>query len=399
MVKASDKDWKGIIIDGRGHLYGRLATIVAKQLLRGERICVVRCEDISISQSFMRNKYRLKNIMRKKHLTQPARGPFHHRTPSKLFQRLVRSMLPRKTTRGTEALNRLKVREGIPVPFALKKRCVCPAALRVIRLAPGRRWCRLGDLCKDIGWKHDQTVQELEAKRKHKSALRWNKKKQCDTSAQCNKNSGSSKQQLSVWKGGKMPSRLSFNDFGLSLASSSICDVWNSKTTRRQLSDASSAVGSTPGKTVGDILKVKGERFYRIKTTDFVYDAVKKMVDNNVGSLVVIDVDDDGVSGRPLGIVTERDYLRKIVLLGRSSKTTYVKDIMTSANDLISVNPSASLSECMEIMTQKRIRHIPVIDSEGNVKGMVSIGDIVRELVEEQRHEAKKLNEYIQGTY
>lgn len=109
---------------------------------------------------------------------QPARGPFHHRTPSKLFQRLVRSMLPRKTTRGTEALNRLKVREGIPVPFALKKRCVCPAALRVIRLAPGRRWCRLGDLCKDIGWKHDQTVQELEAKRKHKSALRWNKKKQ-----------------------------------------------------------------------------------------------------------------------------------------------------------------------------------------------------------------------------
>jgi large subunit ribosomal protein L13Ae len=178
MVKASDKDWKGIIIDGRGHLYGRLATIVAKQLLRGERICVVRCEDISISQSFMRNKYRLKNIMRKKHLTQPARGPFHHRTPSKLFQRLVRSMLPRKTTRGTEALNRLKVREGIPVPFALKKRCVCPAALRVIRLAPGRRWCRLGDLCKDIGWKHDQTVQELEAKRKHKSALRWNKKKQ-----------------------------------------------------------------------------------------------------------------------------------------------------------------------------------------------------------------------------
>jgi len=91
------------------------------------------------------------------------------------------------------------------------------------------------------------------------------KKKQCDTSAQCNKNSGSSKQQLSVWKGGKMPSRLSFNDFGLSLASSSICDVWNSKTTRRQLSDASSAVGSTPGKTVGDILKVKGERFYRIK--------------------------------------------------------------------------------------------------------------------------------------
>jgi len=138
----------------------------------------VRCEDISISQSFMRNKYRLKNIMRKKHLTQPARGPFHHRTPSKLFQRLVRSMLPRKTTRGTEALNRLKVREGIPVPFALKKRCVCPAALRVIRLAPGRRWCRLGDLCKDIGWKHDQTVQELEAKRKHKSALRWNKKKQ-----------------------------------------------------------------------------------------------------------------------------------------------------------------------------------------------------------------------------
>eukprot|EP00871_Galdieria_phlegrea_P005931 jgi/Galph1/825/GphlegSOOS_G5475.1 len=152
------------------------------------------------------------------------------------------------------------------------------------------------------------------------------------------------------------------------------------------------------GRTVGNILKIKGERFYRIKTSDLVYDAVKKMVDNNVGSLVVIDAEEDG-SAKPLGIVTERDYLRKIVILGRSSKTTFVKDIMTVANQLVSVNPSASLHECMEIMTEKRIRHIPVIDNSGNVKGMVSIGDIVKELVEEHRAEAQKLNEYIQGTY
>ncbi|EME32146.1 CBS domain-containing protein CBSX3, mitochondrial [Galdieria sulphuraria] len=206
-------------------------------------------------------------------------------------------------------------------------------------------------------------------------------------------------QQSSPSVGVQVPVRLLVAKFGLLLNSSSVHKGMTTKFTKRQVSDIRSAVETAPGKTVGDILKVKGEKFYRIKTTDFVYDAIKKMVDNNVGSLVVIDVDGDGITGKPLGIVTERDYLRKIVLLGRSSKTTYVKDIMTSANNLVSVSPSASLNDCMELMTQKRIRHIPVIDNDGNVKGMVSIGDIVKELVEEHRHEAKKLNEYIQGTY
>eukprot|EP00668_Euglena_longa_P048014 GGOE01065059.1.p1 GENE.GGOE01065059.1~~GGOE01065059.1.p1 ORF type:complete len:219 (-),score=16.66 GGOE01065059.1:24-593(-) len=157
---------------------GRLAAVVAKQLLRGESVCVVRCEDINISQSFMRNKFRLKNIMRKRHLTQPKRGPFHYRSPRKMFEKVVRSMLPFRTAHGGAAFQRLRVAEGIPQPFAKKKRCICPAAHRMLRLAPGRKFCRLGDLCTDIGWRHDKTIKDLEVKRKKLAAQRWGKKKE-----------------------------------------------------------------------------------------------------------------------------------------------------------------------------------------------------------------------------
>ena len=180
MVRKSTRLWKGTVVDGRGHLMGRLAAIVAKQLLRGEKIAVVRCEEMNVSQGLQRNKYRMANWMHKKHLTNPKKGPFHYRGPRKMFWRVVRGMLPYRTNNGMAALNRMKVFEGIPPPFDRKKRVVCPQALRVLRLAPGRKFCRLGDLAKLIGWKHDDLLQELEAKRKAKADAWWKKKTELD---------------------------------------------------------------------------------------------------------------------------------------------------------------------------------------------------------------------------
>lgn len=176
MVRKSTRLWKGTIVDGRGHLMGRLAATCAKQLLRGEKIAVVRCEELNVSQGLQRNKYRMASWMHKKHLTNPKKGPFHYRGPRKMFWRVVRGMLPYKTHAGLAALNRLKVFEGIPPPFDKKKRVVCPQALRVLRLAPGRKWCRVGDLANLIGWKHDALLQELEAKRKERAGRYYAKK-------------------------------------------------------------------------------------------------------------------------------------------------------------------------------------------------------------------------------
>mmetsp|Transcript_35054 Transcript_35054/g.58733 ORF Transcript_35054/g.58733 Transcript_35054/m.58733 type:complete len:196 (+) Transcript_35054:63-650(+) len=143
-----------------------------------KKIALVRCEDINISQSFMRNKFRLKNWMHKRHLTQPNKGPFHYREPRKMFWRVVRGMLPYKTAKGMAALNRMKVFEGVPPPFDKMKRAVCPPALRILRLAPGRKFCRLGDLATDIGWKHEKTVKVLEKKRKDKAVKHFKRKSQ-----------------------------------------------------------------------------------------------------------------------------------------------------------------------------------------------------------------------------
>lgn len=98
------------------------------------------------------------------------------------------------------------------------------------------------------------------------------------------------------------------------------------------------------------------------------------------------------------GIVTERDYLRKIIVQGRSSKSTKVGDIMTEENKLITVNPDTKVLQAMQLMTENRVRHIPVIDGTGML-GMVSIGDVVRAVVAEHREELNRLNDYIQGGY
>merc|ERR1740138_1414419 len=123
-----------LVIDARGHLLGRLASSIAKELLSGQHVTVVRCEEINISGNFYRNKLKFMAFLRKKHLTKPSRGQFHFRRPSKILWRTVRGMLPHKTPRGQAALNRLKVFDGCPTPYDKQKRMVVPAALRVTKL-------------------------------------------------------------------------------------------------------------------------------------------------------------------------------------------------------------------------------------------------------------------------
>ena len=167
---------KALIIDGRGHLLGRLASIVAKTLLQGQKVVVVRCEGINISGSFYRNKLKYLSFLRKKCNVNPARGVYHYRAPSKIFWRTVRGMMPHKTRRGDQALDNLRVVEGIPSPFDKKKRLVVPAALRTLRLNPRRKYCELGRLSHEVGWKYQGVIQTLELKRKAKANVHYAKK-------------------------------------------------------------------------------------------------------------------------------------------------------------------------------------------------------------------------------
>uniref|UniRef100_A0A7S1TDT8 60S ribosomal protein L13a n=1 Tax=Compsopogon caeruleus TaxID=31354 RepID=A0A7S1TDT8_9RHOD len=166
-----------VVVDGRGHLLGRLASTVAKELLNGQQVVVVRCEDIDQSGKFIRNKNKYLIFLRKRMNTNPTRGPIHFRSPSKMFWRTVRGMLPHKTQRGADALARLKVFEGIPAPYDKTKRMVVPNALRVLRLRPDRKYCRLGRIASEVGWKYADVVDRLEAKRKVSSEAYYEKKK------------------------------------------------------------------------------------------------------------------------------------------------------------------------------------------------------------------------------
>jgi len=151
--------------------------------------------------------------------------------------------------------------------------------------------------------------------------------------------------------------------------------------------------------TISDVMTAKGKgadgSWLWCTIEDSVYDAVKSMTQHNVGALVVVK---PGEKSSIAGIITERDYLRKIIVQGRSSKSTKVGDIMTEENKLITVTPDTKVLKAMQLMTDNRIRHIPVIDDKG-MKGMVSIGDVVRAVVSEHREELNRLNAFIQGGY
>ena len=141
---------------------------------------------------------------------------------------------------------------------------------------------------------------------------------------------------------------------------------------------------------VADLLAIKGSTVHTIDVKATVLDAVKKMVLENVGSLIVMNAE------AIHGIFTERDYLRRIVLEGRTSEATSLIDVTTER--LVCVDPERSIDECMSIMTAERIRHLPVIHA-GRLAGLVSIGDLVKHLTKEREAEISYLTDYISGKY
>ncbi len=140
--------------------------------------------------------------------------------------------------------------------------------------------------------------------------------------------------------------------------------------------------------TVRQILHAKGHDVATIDPDATVYNAIKKLADENIGSLVVMD--DEKI----VGIVTERDYARNVILKGKASPTTLVRDIMSTR--VVSVGLEHSVEECMAVMTDKAIRHLPVLESKRLV-GMVSIGDLVKSIIGDQKFIIEQLEHYICG--
>lgn len=175
---------KEVVVDGRGHLLGRLASKVAKELLNGQRVTVVRCELLMKSGSLFRNKLKWHEFLNKSINTNPRRGFRHYKSPSRMFWRTVRGMLPHKTPKGSVALARLKVFEGIPFPYDHKKRMVVPDALKIVRLRDNRKFTVLGDLAQLAGWTKKSLIESLEEKRKTKAQKFYElKKKKIDARA------------------------------------------------------------------------------------------------------------------------------------------------------------------------------------------------------------------------
>jgi len=168
---------KVVVVDCSNHMLGRLASVVAKEIMNGQKVVCVRTEEISVSGSLFRNKLIFAKFLQHRGSTKPSRGPLHYRSPARMLWRTVRGMMNHFKQRGQAAMGRLKVFEGIPHPFDKVKRKVIPQALRVLRLKPGRKWCRLGDLSSQVGWTHNDLITRLEAKRKVRSAAAYALKK------------------------------------------------------------------------------------------------------------------------------------------------------------------------------------------------------------------------------
>ncbi len=139
-------------------------------------------------------------------------------------------------------------------------------------------------------------------------------------------------------------------------------------------------------RSVADLLHSKGNQVWAVAPDQTVLDALRMMAEKEVGALLV--TSDEQL----VGIVSERDYARKIVLKGKSSETTPVRDVMSS--DVTSVSPKQTVEECMAVMTEKRVRHLPVLDG-GRLVGVVSIGDLVKAVIEDQEFTIRQLEHYI----
>jgi len=156
---------KRIVVDAKGHIMGRLASVVAKELLSGQNVVLVRAEGALIGGGFMRNRVVFMEYLNKRTCTNPRKGHYHYRSPAKMLWKCVRGMLPHRTERGKAALQRLKVFEGVPSPYDQLKRVVVPAALSALHTRPGRRTTSLSKLASSVGWKYKDVVAKLEEKR------------------------------------------------------------------------------------------------------------------------------------------------------------------------------------------------------------------------------------------
>jgi CBS domain-containing protein len=141
---------------------------------------------------------------------------------------------------------------------------------------------------------------------------------------------------------------------------------------------------------VTTILKRKGPEVFSVPPHASVYEAIEMMADKHVGALLVIS------EGKLAGVISERDYARKVILKGRSSKETLVEEIMTS--QVITVGPDRRIDECMRLMTDNRIRHLPVVEGE-KVLGVISIGDLVNWIISAQEATIDQMENYITGKY
>ena len=141
---------------------------------------------------------------------------------------------------------------------------------------------------------------------------------------------------------------------------------------------------------IADVLREKGSAVRTVEASATVFDAIREMVESSVGSLLVTE------AGAICGILTERDYLRRVALEGRTSKTTAVRDIMSAP--VLGIHPDADIEDAMALVTSRRIRHLPVFE-RGALLGIVSIGDLVKHMSRERKFEIQKLTEYIAGKY
>ncbi len=142
--------------------------------------------------------------------------------------------------------------------------------------------------------------------------------------------------------------------------------------------------------TIRSVLRRKGGDIWSIGPGATVYEAIEMLADKGIGALLVM------AEGRLVGIISERDYARKVILKGKASKETRVKEIMTSP--VLTVTPNRTVDECMTLMTEKHIRHLPVVEDE-TVVAMLSIGDLVKWIISEQEEKIQHLENYITGKY
>lgn len=141
-------------------------------------------------------------------------------------------------------------------------------------------------------------------------------------------------------------------------------------------------------KPVRELLRIKGQEIWSVSPDTPVYDALKLMAEKNVGALLVLEGD------KLAGILSERDYARKVILKGKASKNTPAREIMSE--NVVCVTPKQSVAECMALMTDKHFRHLPVIE-DGKLVGVISIGDVVKAIISEQKFVIEQLEHYIAG--